>query len=318
MFHDILVPLDGSLLAECALPHVVAVARACEASITFLHVVECPPSNSTSEPIDPLAWQVRKVEAQAYLDELRQRLQAIALPIDTVLLEGRPAPQIIKYVQDQSFDLIALSSHGEGGMSHWNISNIVHKVVQRANISALVIRAYRHREGSLTDLRYQRLLAPLDGSPRAEYAIGSAAKLAQAYGAQLLLAHVIVKPELFPHVPPQQDYLELANHLLEYNQREAIHYLERVQARLGKDVTTRIVVSDDIAVRLHQLIAEEEIDLIVVSAHGKSGKPHWPFGSVSANLILYGTAPILIVQDLTAEEIEPTHAERFAREYPGH
>lgn len=318
MFHHILVPLDGSLLAECVLPHVVAVARACEASITFLHVLECPATNSTTMPIDPLAWQVRKVEAQLYLDELAERLHEVALPMDTVLLEGQPAPRMIEYVREHDYDLIALSSHGEGGVSGWNIGNIVHKLVQRVNISALIVRAYRPLTTSLTMLRYQSVLAPLDGSPRADFAIGPAARIAHSYNARLILAHVIVMPELFPHLPPQQEYTDLAERLVEYNRRSAIHYLEQVQARLGEDVTTRVVVGDDVAGRLHQLIEEEGSDLIVVSAHGKSGKPLWPLGSVSANLILYGAAPILVVQDLPAEQLEPTHAERFAREQSGH
>lgn len=125
MFHRILVPVDGSSLAECVLPHVVAVARACEASITFVRVVESAAASGTEAPIDPLAWQVSKAEAQAYLDELCYRLQGITQPVDTALLEGQPAPRLIEFVRDHDYDLIALSSHGAGGISGWNIGNVV-------------------------------------------------------------------------------------------------------------------------------------------------------------------------------------------------
>jgi len=180
------------------------------------------------------------------------------------------------------------------------------------------VRAYRPTAVGLTDLRYRRVLVPLDGSPRADFAINPAAHLAHSYGAQLTLAYVIERPILFPHLPPQQEYQELAEQLLEYNRRSAIHYLDQVQAHLGADVTTRVVIGDDVAARLHQLIEQEDVDLTVVSAHGRTGKPHWPFGSVSTNLILYGASPILVIQDLTADQLEPTHAERFAHERAGH
>ena len=318
MFHHILVPLDGSTLAECVLPHVVAVARACEASVTLLHVVECAAPNQATAPVDPLTWEVCKAEAQAYLDGLTQRLQAVALPIDTVLLEGQPAPRIVDYVREHDCDLIALSSHGEGGVSSWNIGTIVHKLVQGAHLSALIVRAYRPLAVGLTELHYQRILAPLDGSPRADCAIAPAAHLAHSDGAQLILAYVIERPSLFPHLPPPSTYAEVAEELVAYNRRAATHYFTQLQARFGENVSTRVVIGDDVAERLHQLIEEEAIDLTVVSAHGKTGKPHWPFGSVSTNLILYGAAPLLVIQDLTAVQLEPTHAERFARERAGH
>jgi nucleotide-binding universal stress UspA family protein len=318
MFHHMLVPLDGSSLAEGVLPHAVAVARAYDARITLLHVAECPARDRDSPPIDPLAWQMRKTSTQAYLNELSQCLEKTRLSIDTVLLEGQPAPRIIEYAHTNNVDLIALSSHGEGGLSGWNIGSIVHKLVQRAHVSALIVRAYCSPAANLTDLHYQRILVPLDGSPRADYAVGPAVRLAEYHHAQLILTHVVTKPHLFPHMPPRPEFADMVERLQEYNSREAAHYLEQMKTRLNGNVTTRIAIGDDVAVRLHQLVQEEAVDLIVVSAHGKSGKTLWPLGSVSANLILYGASSILVMQDLLAEQIEPTYAERFAQERAGH
>mgnify|MGYP000851923846 CR=1 FL=1 len=319
MFHHILVPLDGSVLAECVLPHVVAVARASNAQVTLLQVVECPHCESAAAPVDPLHWRMRMAEAQAYLHKLAERLQPTGLSIDTVLLEGQAASGVVDFLRAHDIDLIALSSHGEGGMSAWNIGGMVHKIIQRAHISALIVRAYSPSAScNLTELHYARILAPVDGSPRADYALGPAASLAQCHNARLILAHIVKKTVMFPRTPAQAEYEELAERLLAYNRCEAIRYLEKTQARLDRDVETRVVVGDDVVECLHQLAEAEAIDLVVLNAHGKSGKTKWPFGSVCANMILYGATPLLIVQDLPAQQIEPTHAERYAKERAGH
>jgi nucleotide-binding universal stress UspA family protein len=65
MFRQILVPLDGSLLAECVLPHTIAFARVFKAEVTLLRVLASPQAGT---PVDAFDWQMDKAEAQAYLD----------------------------------------------------------------------------------------------------------------------------------------------------------------------------------------------------------------------------------------------------------
>lgn len=318
MFSKILVPLDGSPLAECVLPHAALFAGAFGAKVTLLHVVECNPSNSASTPIDPLEWRVRKAEAQAYLNAQIERLGEADVVADAVLLEGQPAQRIIEFVRENGSDLIILSSHGVSGFSAWNVGSLVNKIIQRVHISSLLVRAFQPACEEIIGLRYRHILAPLDGSPRAECVVPSAARLAELQEAQLILAHIIAKPAIFQHMPAEPEYLEIAQRLLEYNRRQADDYLEALQSHLPGKIATRVVRGDDIAVRLHQLIGEEEADLVVLSAHGHSGKAQWPYGSITTNLIAYSGTPMLIVQDLDASQIEAAPAERFARERIGH
>ena len=77
-------------------------------------------------------------------------------------------------------------------------------------------------------------------------------------------------------------------------------------------------VSDNAAATLHELVAQENIDLVVLSAHGYSGGTKWPYGSVALNFIVYGATPLLIVQDLSQDELESTQAEMATREHQGH
>ena len=70
--------------------------------------------------------------------------------------------------------------------------------------------------------------------------------------------------------------------------------------------------------KLHEMVHEERPDLIVLAAHGDTCSSKWPFGSVALNFLIYGTTPLLVVQDLYHEDIEPTQAEMAAREIRGH
>ena len=90
MFDSMLVPLDGSRLAECVLPHVVALARVFEARVTLVRVLE-EGSQAGKKPVDPLEWHISKAEAEAYLADVAGRLRDAGLHPEMRLLEGSPS-----------------------------------------------------------------------------------------------------------------------------------------------------------------------------------------------------------------------------------
>jgi nucleotide-binding universal stress UspA family protein len=318
MFEHILVPLDGSPLAESVLPHTVALAQTFGARVTLLQAVERGRATGLNRAIDPLNWHIRKAEAEAYLDEVAARLQAVDLRTDKVLLEGLAAERIIEFAHEQDVSLILLSSHGQSGLSEWNINSVVQKVILRAYMPVLIVRAYQPAISDLTGLRYRRLLVPLDGSQRAECALPLASTLARFYDSQLLLAHVVSRPEVPRRAPLTQEEIELVDRLTELNRREAVKYLEDLRSRLLSDAQIRLLISEDAAAALHELVVQENVDLVLLSAHGYTGEAKWPYGSVALNFIAYGTTPLLIMQDLPKEELERTQAEISAREHKGH
>jgi nucleotide-binding universal stress UspA family protein len=182
----------------------------------------------------------------------------------------------------------------------------------------MIVRAYQPVTSDLTGLRYRRLLVPLDGSQRAECALPVATTLARSHESQLLLAHVVCRPEMPHHVPLTQEEIELGNRLTKHARLRATRHLEQLQSWLPLDVQTRLLVSDSVAVTLHELVTQESVDLVVLSAHGYSSRTRWPYGSVALNFIAYGTTPLIIVQDLSKDELEETLAEIAAREHKGH
>jgi nucleotide-binding universal stress UspA family protein len=318
MFEHILVPLDGSSLAECVLPHVMAVAQAFGARVTLLRVLERGDTAGRAQSFDPLGWHIRKAEAEASLEGVRARLQEVGLRAESVLLEGQSAERIIEFAHENEAGLIILSSHGQSGLSGWNVSSIVLKIILRAYLPIMIVRAYQPAAADLGGLRYRRLLVPLDCSRRAECVLSLATTLARHHESELLAAHVVAKPQMPRWSPPTQEDIELANRIVERNRLEATRYLKQLQSRLDVHVRTSVLLSDHTAEALHDLVEQANADLVILSAHGYSGGTKWPYGSLVVNFIGYGTTPLLIVQDLSPDEVERTKAEMLAREQKGH
>ncbi len=318
MFEHLLVPLDGSSLAECVLPHALAMAQTLGARVTLLQVVEQEEPAGRTRAIDPLDWQYSEAEAGAYLQDIAERLRAAGLSAAQVLLQGDPAECAIDYVQAEQVDLILLSSHGRSGLSGWNISSVVQKIFARAHVSILLVPAYHRATSELDALRYERLLVPLDGSQRAECVLPLVGALAAEHTSKVILGHVVRKPELPRRASPSREDRALVEALTERNRSEASLYLEELRARLSAPADIHLLVEDHVAATLHQLAVGEDVDLVVLSAHGYSGETRWPYGSLATSFIMYGNKPLLIVQDLPRHAFEPTAAELATREHGRH
>ena len=321
MIKHILAPLDGSNLAECALPHTQAVASAFSARVTLLHVLEVPHVKGSEEVIDPLDWHLKKREAEAYLDHIAARLRENNLQVEEVIMEGLPAECIIDFAKRNEVDLIALSTHGKSGLSRWNISSVVQKIVLHSYKSTLLVRAYRSSGAEFEDIRYHRVFVGLDCSMRSEYILPVAIKLAQFHKSQLVLGTVIRKPEMPHRFPLSEEDETLIMHVVDRNYHAASHYIEQLHSSLalqGIDLQTRIVVSNNVTIALHEMVDQENADLVMLVAHGYSGVGRWPYGSIATSFIIHGNTSLMIMQDLSNDEIMKTMAEMAAGETKGH
>lgn len=318
MFKRILLPLDSSKLAECVLPHLVAISQICEPEVKLLRVLEPFGVTDRMRMIDPVDWQTRKAEAESYLSDIAERLKKAGLLVSWQLVDGRPAEQIIDAAHSWNADLIIVSSHGQSGLSPWNVSSVVQQVILRSHRSLMIIRAYQSVTEELTGLQYHRIFLPLDGSQRAEMPLALAASLAKSHNSEILAAHVVRQPELPRRTSASQEDLALANRLTERNRAEALKYLEDLKSRIDLTMQTKLEVSPSISRALHRIAEQNNVDLTILSAHGYSGDTRWPYGSIGLGFIVYGSSPLLILQDLPINEIEPTLAEMVAREAEGH
>src|SRR3990172_3267466 len=157
----ILVPLDGSSLAESILPVAVALSRAFAARVTLLHVLESPHGGRAApRPVDPLEWEMTHTEIARYLELRCQQLGKEGLAPAVEIVQGRPAEQILQTARERNADLVALASHGAAGTDAWMRSATAERVLALADTSLFVLPTRREHEPT-RGWRLERLLLPL-------------------------------------------------------------------------------------------------------------------------------------------------------------
>lgn len=309
MIRKILVPLDGSILSEAALPQAAAVARAFDAEILLLRVQERERRHA-GEIADSVAWRLARAEARSYLTALAERLGGLGARAATRVAEGNAAEEILKQARELPADLVVLSSHGRGGPDGFKLGGTAQKVLSHAGTSVLLVHAAEGAE-TPSEVSYRRVMVPLDGSQRAQWALLQAVPLARAHGGEILLVHVVSSPQLAGRTPPSPEEAELARRIAERDRRLSESYLREMEeliAGSGLRARTLLRESPHVVQTLERVAAEERPSLMVISAHGCSGAAPWPYGSVADRLLHYGMTPLLVLQDLTAREpVEPTH-----------
>jgi len=303
-----LVCVDGSHESECALYFGLAVADALGARVTCLRCLEPSPLSSQLPGPDALGWELARAQAWRSLEELRQRAagpaDAPAIEVELRLEEGHAASRILAVARGVSADLIVLGRHGEHGRRSGAPSGTAAEVLERTWTASLLVPCGPRRDSGQVALG--RILVLLDGSQRAEYALETALRLAVAVSAELVVLHVLPPVELVGTAAVSADALELAERLRARNRLAAEDYLERLRARLaGAQVAVRTVLREEMLFEsLHDLPLELKADLAVMCAHGASGSSRRALGGVVRHAIRYCQIPLLILQDLTARQVE--------------
>ena len=147
MYEKIMVPLDGSELAECVLPHVEAFIKGCHVShVSFVRVVENPmPFHYGEVHISPEIYDktesARKSEAKDYLEQVKNRLKYEGTELHSEVLVGRVADSLANYTTKNDIDLILIATHGRSGVTRWVRGSIADKILRSSNAPVLMVRA---------------------------------------------------------------------------------------------------------------------------------------------------------------------------------
>jgi nucleotide-binding universal stress UspA family protein len=287
--------LDGSELGSGIVPHARVVARALGARLTLLHVLETEATGTG--PADSLDWGIRQREARAHLDGLAAQLGDLESGIRSELIQGRAAEQICSWAEQHDVDLTVLCSHGTRGLTDWDLASTARKLIDRTPGSLLLVPA---TAAAKEEVRYRRILVPLDGSPRAESVVPVAMRIAASQKAEMLFVHVVPVPELTRTGPLDAEGEDLERRVVEHNHRVASAYLDRLRARVsqaGQRVRVLVVEGGSVRTRLERLIREDRADLVVMSAHGHTGRTDSSCGSVTEYAVTHATSPLLVIRD---------------------
>lgn len=289
----LLVPLDGSRLAEAVLPPAFALATACGSTITLLHVIEHQaPKTVHGEPhLSDLAG------ATAYLQSVAGQYARSAVPVEIHVHpneEHDVARSIAEHADEFGADLILLATHGSGGVRDFLFGTIAQQVLQRGTQPVLLVRPeYEYPEA----FRYQTIMVPLDGTEEAEMVLPMAVMLTSRAGARLHLVRVVPTVGTLPGTSGAvATFLPGATTaLLNIEEREAREYLDALRRRLSPASSIE-VRRGDIARELARAGAKAGADLIMMSTHGRAGIESYWSGSVAAKVLSRYSRPLLLMR----------------------
>lgn len=303
MQSQILVPLDGSPLAEMIVPHARIWAQASGSRLTLLQVIRPPavpdPLTGAVAPgaVPYATWKTRHEQARQYLHSVAATLAATEQAVDIAVREGEPATQIVAYAAGEpGVAGIAMATHGWGSLEGLLLGSQAEQVLHNAPTPLLLVRP--QREGA-TELRlpparpYRTIVVPLDGTPQAERALAPAQALAAARGARLLLVTAIsepayTEPRIFARLsgsPPVEDI-------------PPDPYLARMAAQYGTSgvpVATALVVGSPVEAIVHAC-ADADADLLVMATHGPRGVDRLWHASVAAQVLQRAAYPIMLIR----------------------
>ena len=143
MYQNILVPLDGSHVAECSLPHVKAIASAFQVHKVFLIRALAPFSSRVlsrvpAQKLDIVA-QSSEAEARKYLSEIAAALAKDGINAEPIVVSGKPAEQVVDFAKRNSVNLIVMATHGRSGVSRRPYGSVAEMVMRTSSVPILVV-----------------------------------------------------------------------------------------------------------------------------------------------------------------------------------
>jgi nucleotide-binding universal stress UspA family protein len=298
MFKHILVPLDGSSLAESALPAAAYLAGKFKSRVTLLHVIE---ENAPAE-IHGERHLTDPDEAQRYLKELAGSHFRAGTKVETHVHREEVqnvASSIVSHSQQEfAPDLIVLSAHGQGGLRDIFMGNIAQQVLALGQIPILLIDV--PEDVSCKDcFELKTILLPIDGNPSHEKAFTSGVELAKACGSGVILYMVIpTLTSLKGEKGATGIFLPGAMSLaLEQAEEESGSYVEEHMLQLinaGVNGTS-VIVRGDPASQIANAAKTADVDLIILGTHTKSGSDAFWSASVASKISKLSQKPILFV-----------------------
>ena len=328
MYARILVPLDGSDMAEQVLPYVRQIGKSLRVPVEFLRVIE--PMNpdmegvsfrpstgypTTSEssgvqrtteisgPRGPFLDQIvasLSSHAQDYLEHLAAVARHGGLDVSTSVHEGMPAYYIVEEAHKESSTLIAMTTHGRSGVTRWLLGSVTDKVLH-ATSNPLLLVSSRDHIGASADVKLTTVIVPLDGSDLAEQVLPHAVSLANALSLKVLLVRV---------TPLAADYYRYTDYSVgayyDYSagvDAAALEYLHGINQRLqGQQIISveERLLHGNPAAAIVDLAKEVTGTVVAMTTHGRSGVGRWVLGSVADRVVCHCGNPVLIVRSMAS------------------
>lgn len=320
MYKHIIVPLDGSPLAEAALPYARTLSSHLHAPVTLVCAVdEADPTLSAIPASRPAptgedatltnaeasdhgeAVSALKERTQQYVDQVAMTFAGGSVGVETSVVVGHPAQAIVQEATAKHDSLIVMSTHGRTGLGRWLLGSVADKVLHATDAPLLLVHG-RDDSPSEGSAHISEVLLPLDGSTEGEQALTPAMELAKAMGVPLhLIRSVALTGSYLGDLGGSEGFAGLDS-VFEAAEQEAEEYLRTKTAQvqqMGVPEVTGTALQGFAASQIIDFATGRKASITVMSSHGRSGIGRWLLGSVTDRVVRHSTEPVLIIRATT-------------------
>lgn len=302
----ILVPLDGSPMAERAVPYAQRLVPDGSA-LVLLRVVRGPEDFEGWWVIptsDEYALDAAKESAQRYLTSVADRIRADVPDVRVHVAVGDPAEEIIELAEKMAVESIVMTTHGRGTAGRVFFGSVADRVARHGTRPTLLLRGEEGDDATDQEIAApDRIIVALDGSATAETALPVAARFAKNLSVPVHLVRVVDLSTVIDEIwisrdrdeftmPRDQAYEESRAR----GEEAAAAYLDSVRARLsaeGVEVSYEVRTGTPAFVFLDILLPT---DLMMLTTRGKGGMRRWMIGSLAEKLVRQASSPVLLVR----------------------
>jgi nucleotide-binding universal stress UspA family protein len=296
MFKHILIPLDGSKMAEAALPAAAFLADKFASRVTLIHVVE----RNAPREVHGQTHLKNAQEAASYLREVSLRAFAAGIPVDCHVHEtevDNVAGSIVAHADELKHDLVIMCSHGRGKSLHLFMGSIAQRVIGLGSLPVLI--THPDEQGSAPPFSCRNILVPLDGDPDHAEALPIAKNIARACEAALHLATVVPRFSSLSGEAKVSGRMSpaTASRILEMAYKDAQELIRAEQESLRSQgfTVSGHVLRGDPAEMITDAANTSSVDLTVLATHGKTGMKAFWEGSVAHRICSFSRVPLLLI-----------------------
>jgi nucleotide-binding universal stress UspA family protein len=296
MYKRILVPLDGSKLAEKTLKFTTELLkRMSGVEVVLIHV--CSPQEGSMKPM-------HKAYIQQVAETTRKSLeQTVSIQVKSKCITGHPAEEILRYSHTHKIDLIIMTTHGLSGINRWAMGSVAYKVMRSERVPVFLISANIDDQTIVEKANSNTILVPLDGDKGSEVVLPYVEKLIKQIGIEelrVMLLSVCEKPQISSDYPSNMplSWEEHVEKELVMCKLTSGPYLADISKQL-KNNGLRVQFEVSLGKPENEIIKyanESNVGLIAMSTHGRSGLSRWAYGSVAEKVMLGTITPVIMVR----------------------
>jgi len=298
MFEKILVPLDGSAIAQGILPCVKTLARRFGSTIVLFHAAEAPVELDRQEKYAKETIDRIRSLADQYLTGVAKVLRRQRFKVEIKVGLGGVARSITDFAETENIDLIAMSTHSRAGPARWMMGSVPDRVLRHIHKPVLLVRPMGESPVDAKPLLLKRLIVPLDGSQAAQAVLPYAREMAKTLKLEVALIQVISAETTVQFTPMGPDTWAVPTDVLQQIDVLASGYLAGVGKELEREgISVRWdVLRGAPAHSIVEFAKETPGSIVAMTTHGRSGLRRWVLGSVADQVVRASGEPVLVIR----------------------